>query len=156
MNNIGLLMMLSLVLLALAYRFYGRFVARYLGIEPARTTPAHTINDGVDYVPTKPLVLFGHHFASIAAAGPIIGPTLAVFYGYLPCWLWLVLGVALIGAVHDFTALFVRVRRRGKSVAEVARMSLGKLGFVLYVLFATLLCIFLAGGVLGVGGGGVG
>jgi carbon starvation protein len=150
MNNIGMLMMLSLVLLALAYRFYGRFVARYLGIEPARTTPAHTINDGVDYVPTKPLVLFGHHFASIAAAGPIIGPTLAVFYGYLPCWLWLVLGVALIGAVHDFTALFVSVRQGGKSVAEVARVSLGKLGFVLYVLFATLLCILLAAAFLGI------
>ena len=71
MNNIGVLMVLSLALLSLAYRFYGRFVARHLGIEPARTTPAHTINDGVDYVPTKPLVLFGHHFASIAAAGPI-------------------------------------------------------------------------------------
>src|ERR1041385_4213985 len=105
MNNIGLLMMLSLVLLALAYRFYGRFVARYLGIEPARTTPAHTINDGVNKLPTKPLVLFGHHFASIAAAGPIIGPTLAVFYGYLFCWPCLVAGGALAGVGPDVTAL---------------------------------------------------
>ena len=150
MNNIAVIMMLSLVLLALAYRFYGRFVARHLGIDPNQKTPAHTINDGVDYVPTKPLVLSGHHYASIAVAGPIIGPTLAVFYGYLPCWLWLVLGVALIGAVHDFTALFVSVRQGGKSVAEVARVSLGTAGFVLYILFAILLCILLAAAFLGI------
>lgn len=148
--NVAVMMIVSLALLAIAYQFYGRFVARRLGIDPSIATPAHTINDGVDYVPTKPSVLFGHHFASIAAAGPIIGPTLAVMYGYMPCWLWLVAGVILIGAVHDFTALFVSVRQGGKSMAEVARVSLGKFGFVLYVLFAILLCLLLAAAFLGI------
>lgn len=148
--NVAVVMLASLAILALAYRIYGRFVGRQLGIDPSRPTPAHTVNDGVDYVPTKPVVLFGHHFASIAAAGPIIGPTLAVFYGYLPVWLWIVLGVIFIGAVHDFTALFVSVRQGGKSVAEVARTSLGTTGFVLYVLFAILLCILVSAAFLGI------
>lgn len=148
--NVAVVMVVSLAILAVAYRVYGRFVARQLGIDPARPTPAHTVNDGVDYVPTKPVVLFGHHFASIAAAGPIIGPTLAVFYGYLPAWLWIICGVILIGAVHDFTALFVSVRQGGKSVAEVARTSLGTTGFVLYVVFAIILCVLVAAAFLGI------
>lgn len=148
--NVAVMMVLSLAALALAYRFYARLVARHLGIDPNRPTPAHTHRDGVDYVPTKPVVLFGHHFASIAAAGPIVGPTMAVLYGFLPGWLWMVLGVIFIGAVHDFTALFVSVRQGGKSVAEVARTTLGTFGFVLYVLFALLLCLLVAAAFLGI------
>jgi carbon starvation protein len=87
------------------------------------------------------LVLFGHHFAAIAAAGPIVGPTLALYFGFLPAWLWIMLGVTFIGAVHDFTALFVAVREGGRSIAEVARRTLGKPGFVFYILFAILLCL---------------
>lgn len=139
--NIGLILILTLVVLIIAYRFYGRFIARTLGVDPGRPTPAVSVNDGIDYVPTKPLVLFGHHFAAIAAAGPIVGPTLALLFGFVPAWLWILLGVTLIGAVHDFTALFVAVREGGKSVAEVARRTLGKAGFVFYVLFAILLCL---------------
>jgi carbon starvation protein len=148
--NVGLVMVVSIGILLLGYRFYSRFVARHLGVDPSRPTPATQINDGVDYVPTKPLVLFGHHFASIAAAGPIIGPSLAILYGVLPAWLWIVVGVVFIGAVHDFTALFVTVRQGGKSVAEVARSTLGTRGFVLYVMFAILLCILVAAAFLGI------
>jgi carbon starvation protein len=148
--NVAVVMIFSLGLLLLAYRFYGKFVAARLGIEPRRKTPAQEINDGVDYVPTKPLVLFGHHFASIAAAGPIVGPTLAMMFGALPVWLWIVVGVIFIGAVHDFTALFTSLRQGGKSVAEVARDSLGTAGFILFVLFAILLCVLVSAAFLGI------
>ena len=139
--NIALVMLGSSVLLVLGYRFYSGYIAGIVGIDEKRPTPATTINDGVDYVPTKPLVLFGHHFAAIAAAGPIVGPTLALYFGFMPAWLWIILGVIMIGAVHDFMALFVAVREGGKSIAEVARKTLGKGGFVFYVLFAILLCL---------------
>lgn len=139
--NVALLMLASLVLLGLGYRFYGGYIARTLGLDPSRPTPAVTRRDGMDFVPTPPAVLFGHHFASIAAAGPIVGPTLAVIYGFLPVWLWIVGGVIFIGAVHDFSALFVSIRERGSSVAEVARATLGRSGFLFYVAFALLLCI---------------
>jgi carbon starvation protein len=148
--NVAFLMLLTLILLALAYRIYGRLLAGRLGVDPARPTPAHTVNDRVDYVPTKPLVLFGHHFASIAAAGPIVGPTLAALYGFLPAWLWMVMGVIFIGAVHDFTALFISVRQGGKSVAEVARHSLGLAGFIFYILFAIILCLLVAAAFLNI------
>jgi carbon starvation protein len=148
--NVGLVMAVSLGILLLGYRFYSKIVARQLGIDPSLPTPAARINDGCDYVPTKPLVLFGHHYASIAAAGPIVGPSLAIMYGVLPAWLWVVVGVVFIGAVHDFTALFVSVRQGGKSVAEVARSSLGTSGFVLYVGFAILLCLLVAAAFLGI------
>jgi len=131
----------SLVLLVVGYVVYSRYLATVVGLDAQRPTPARTVNDGHDYVPTKPLVLFGHHFAAIAAAGPIVGPTLALYFGFVPAWLWIVLGVIMIGAVHDFMALFVAVREGGKSVAEVAKRTLGKPGFIFYVLFAILLCL---------------
>lgn len=139
--NIALVLLGSSLVLILAYRYYSRYIASIAGIDSSRPTPAHTHQDGVDYIPTKPIVLFGHHFAAIAAAGPIVGPTLALYFGFLPAWLWIILGVVMVGAVHDFMALFVAVREGGKSVAEVARKTLGKAGFVFYVLFAILLCL---------------
>ncbi|MEW5800192.1 MAG: carbon starvation protein A [Bacteroidota bacterium] len=139
--NIALVMLGSGIILAIGYRFYGYYINKVLQPDPNRPTPAHTINDGVDYVPTKPIVLFGHHFAAIAAAGPIVGPTLALYYGFLPAWFWIIFGVVLIGAMHDFTSLFIAVREGGKSVAEVARRTLGKAGFIFYVSFAILLCL---------------
>ncbi|MBI1924397.1 carbon starvation protein A, partial [Candidatus Poribacteria bacterium] len=148
--NVGLVMLVSLGILALGYKIYARIVSRWLGIDPNRPTPATEINDGIDYVPTKPLVLFGHHYASIAAAGPIIGPTMAVLYGFLPAGLWMIVGVIFIGAVHDFTALFLSVRQGGKSVAEVARSTLGPFGFILYVAFALLLCLLVSAAFLGI------
>jgi carbon starvation protein len=142
--NVGLLMLASVGVLLVGYLVYGRLIARVFGIEPERRTPAIERNDGVDYVPTHPVVLFGHHFASIAAAGPIVGPTLALMFGFVPAWAWILVGVVLIGAVHDFAALFVSIREGGRSVAEVARTTLGTAGFVLYAAFAILLCILVS------------
>lgn len=139
--NIALVLLLSSVLLLVGYYAYGAQVGRWLGVTPDRATPAVEKKDGVDYVPTAPVVLFGHHFASIAAAGPIVGPVLALIYGAAPAWLWIILGSIFIGAVHDFTALFVSVREGGESIAGVARKTLGKSGFFLFVSFAILLCI---------------
>ena len=98
----------SFVALGLAYVIYGRFLARRIfQLDDSRPTPAHTSEDGVDYVPTKTPVLFGHHFASIAGLGPILGPAIAVIWGWLPAVIWVVLGSIFIGAVHDLGALAV-------------------------------------------------
>lgn len=139
--NIAIVMLVSGMALVLAYRYYSNYISRAVGVDSNRPTPATTRNDGVDYVPTRPLVLFGHHFAAIAAAGPIVGPTLALYFGFVPAWLWIMIGVVFIGAVHDFTALFVAVREGGRSVAEVARKTLGKAGFTFYIVFAIVLCL---------------
>jgi carbon starvation protein len=113
-------------LLAAAYHFYGRFVARRLGVDDRRPTPAVEVNDGVDFVPARPFYLFPQHFSAIAAAGPIAGPILACqLFGWLPCLVWIGLGVVLIGAVHDFSALVASVRHGARSVAEIARERLG-------------------------------
>ncbi len=115
-----------LALLALGYRLYGRFISRQLQLDDTRATPAETLKDGVDYVPTPPFYLFAQHFSAIAAAGPIAGPILACqAFGWLPCLLWIGLGVVLIGAVHDFAILFASVRHGGRSIAEIARERLG-------------------------------
>jgi carbon starvation protein len=127
--------------LLLGSRFYGRWVSRRLGVDPQRPTPAVEINDGRDFVPTRAPVLFAHHFATIAGAGPILGPTIALLYGFGPGWLWIVVGGILFGAVHDMTALFASVRQRGRSMAEVARASLGNAGFALFVLFTLVLIV---------------
>src|SRR6187455_2173384 len=112
--------------LALGYRFYGRFVAAQFGLDDARPTPAVTLEDGEDFVPTRPFYLLGQHFSAIAAAGPIAGPILACqMFGWLPCLLWIGLGVVLIGAVHDFASLAASVRHGATSVAEITREHLG-------------------------------
>ncbi len=115
-----------LLLLVCAYRLYGGWVARQFIIDDARITPANQVNDGVDFVPTKPFYLFGQHFSAIAAAGPIAGPILACqAFGWLPCLIWIGLGVVLIGAVHDFASLTASVRHGATSIAEIAREHLG-------------------------------
>jgi carbon starvation protein len=124
--TLALLAIGFLVLLAAAYRLYGGWVASYFKLDDTRTTPAHRVNDGVDFVPTKPFYLFGQHFSAIAAAGPIAGPILACqAFGWLPCLLWIGLGVVLIGAVHDFTGLAASVRHGATSIAEITREHLG-------------------------------
>jgi carbon starvation protein len=137
--NIAVAMLLSIAGLTIGFFTWGKYVARKSGINPNLPTPAVRINDGVDYVPTKPIVLLGHHYASIAAAGPIIGPILALIYGFVPAWLWLMLGVIFVGAVHDFSALFVSVRENGRSIAHIAKKTLGNTGFALFLSFAILL-----------------
>jgi len=117
----------ALCILAIAYRFYSAFLAaRVAALDDSRVTPAHVFNDGQNYHPTKKWVLFGHHFAAISGAGPLIGPVLAIQYGYFPGLLWLVIGVCLAGAVQDMLVLAASVRRGGKSLAEIARAELGR------------------------------
>src|SRR5437016_9015778 len=117
----------ALGVLAIAYRYYSAFLAAKVAVlDDARVTPAHRFEDGQNYDPTNKWVLFGHHFAAIAGAGPLIGPVLAIQYGYMPGLLWLVIGVCLAGAVQDMLVLAASVRRGGKSLAEIARTELGK------------------------------
>ncbi|HEV3437764.1 MAG TPA: carbon starvation protein A [Gemmata sp.] len=119
-------MILVLVCLTLAYRYYSAFLAAKVAVlDNSRITPAHRLNDGQNYHPTNKWVLFGHHFAAISGAGPLIGPVLAIQYGFMPGLLWLVIGVCLAGAVQDMLVLAASVRRDGKSLAEIARAELG-------------------------------
>ena len=112
--------------LAIAYRYYSAFIAaRIMSLDDSRTTPAHIRNDGQNYHPTHRLVLFGHHFAAITGAGPLIGPVLAAQFGYAPGLIWIVSGVCLAGAVHDFIMLWASVRHGGRSLAEITRMEIG-------------------------------
>lgn len=112
---------------AIGYRFYAKYIAtKVLELDDNRATPALTQNDGRDFCPTNKVVLFGHHFAAIAGAGPLVGPILAAQMGYLPSMIWIVVGVVLAGAVHDFTVLFVSMRRNGKSLPEIIKMEMGR------------------------------
>jgi carbon starvation protein len=121
------LMLFVLVCLAVAYRYYSAFLAaKVAALDDSRVTPAHLHNDGQNYHPTSKWVLFGHHFAAISGAGPLIGPVLAIQYGYMPGLLWLVIGVCLAGAVQDMLVLAASVRRGGKSLAQIALTELGK------------------------------
>ena len=120
-------MLLALAVLAIAYRYYSAFLAaKVLALDPARTTPAHLRNDGQNYHPTHRWVLFGHHFAAITGAGPLVGPVLAAQFGFLPGYMWILFGVVLGGAVHDFVILTASVRRGGRSLAEMAREEIGQ------------------------------
>jgi carbon starvation protein len=120
------ILLFVLCILAIAYRYYSAFLAaKVAALDDSRLTPAHLYNDGQNYHPTNKWVLFGHHFAAISGAGPLIGPVLAIQYGYMPGLLWLVVGVCLAGAVQDMLVLAASVRRGGKSLAEIARAELG-------------------------------
>jgi carbon starvation protein len=144
MNGL-LLLVISVIVLGLAYLLYGRFLARSWGINPARKTPAHEFEDGKEYVPTSPAVVFGYEFASIAGAGPINGPIIAAMFGWLPALLWLLLGSALFGAVHDFAALYTSVKNKGKSIGYIIELYVGKTGKRLFLIFVWLFSILIAG-----------
>ena len=147
--NAAVLLVVAAVLFFLAYRFYARFIAKLFGENDQTPTPACSLKDDCDYVPTKPLVLFGHHFASIAGGGPIIGPTTALLFGFMPVWLWAVLGTIFIGCVHDMTTLFASVREKGKSISEIAKASLGNTGFFLFISFTILMLLLVTSAFLG-------
>jgi carbon starvation protein len=129
----------SAAVLILVGRYYSRFLARSWGEDPSRLTPAERLSDGRDYVPTPTPIVFAHHFASIAGAGPIVGPVLALCFGWGPALLWVVLGGLLIGGVHDYLAAFMSVRNDGQSVATIARRLLGRGPFVALMLFLILM-----------------
>ena len=141
--NGALLLFLGCVCFLLAYFGYSRFVAKALRLDPDRKTPAHTMRDGVDYVPAHPAVLFGHHFATIAGAGPIIGPVLAAQFGWASVALWVVLGCIFIGAMHDMVTLFLSVRHEGKSIGSIIESVMGRPGKMIFLLFcfATLVLV---------------
>src|SRR5271163_655781 len=137
----------ALAVLAIAYRYYSAFLAtKVLVLDDARITPAHTCNDGQNFHPTNRWVLFGHHFAAITGAGPLIGPVLAAQFGFYPGFLWILFGVVLAGAVHDFVILVASTRRGGRSLAEIAREELGpRLGLVTAIAILFIIVIALAG-----------
>ncbi|MDD4888689.1 MAG: carbon starvation CstA family protein [Phycisphaerae bacterium] len=125
----------SVLVLGIGGRFYSRFLSRQIGSEPTRVTPAIANADGRDYVPTPTGVVFAHHFAAIAGAGPILGPVMAIIYGWVPALIWIVVGGLLIGGVHDYLATHMAMREGGQSIAVVARRYLGKDAFVALMLF---------------------
>jgi carbon starvation protein len=140
----GLVLIASIIVFVLiAYVTYGALIARKLGIDPARKTPAHTKSDNIDYVPTNRFVVLGHHFASIAGAGPIVGPVLAAAFGWLPVYLWILVGGIFMGAVHDFASTVASLRHDGKSIGEIIRMYIGERGkkYFLVFGFATMLLV---------------
>jgi len=119
----------------LGYRYYSRYIERLYNSNPLDQTPSHRYNDGIDYVPTKKNMLFGHHFTSIAGAAPIIGPCIAVYWGWLPAVIWVVFGTVFMGAVHDFCTLVISLRHEGKSIADIAGHVINRRVRVMFLLF---------------------
>jgi len=130
------ILLIALALFVFAYFLYGRFLEKRYGVDDSRPTPSHTDYDGVDRVPAHKAVLFGHHFSSIAGAGPIVGPIIAaVAFGWLPALLWVILGAIFIGGTHDFSALIASVRHKARSIAEVAKEYMSPLAYKLFLSF---------------------
>ena len=136
-----IILIIGVVLLALGYIFYGSWLAKQWGVDPNKETPAHTNYDGTDFVPANPAVLMGHHFSSIAGAGPINGPIQAAVFGWLPVFLWVVIGGIFFGAMHDFGSLFASIRHNGGSIGEVIKDSMGPRAQKLFIIFALLVLI---------------
>ena len=139
--NAVVILLVGIVILVLGYIFYGGWLAKQWGVDPKRTTPAHELEDGNDYVPAKAPVLMGHHFSSIAGAGPINGPIQAAVFGWVPVMLWVLIGGIFFGAVHDFGALFASVRNKGQSIGEVIAESIGSRAKKLFLTFSYLTLI---------------
>lgn len=135
------LILLAIAIFVVAYLTYGRYLAKQWGIDPKQSTPAHEMADGVDYCPAKTPVLMGHHFSSIAGAGPINGPIQAAFFGWIPVFLWIVIGGIFFGAVQDFGSIFVSIRHKGKSLGEVIEENIGHRCKVLFTVFAWLVLL---------------
>ncbi|SFB73628.1 carbon starvation CstA family protein [Butyrivibrio sp. YAB3001] len=136
--NAAVLLIVSIVILAAGYVFYGGWLAKQWGIDPSRKTPAHELEDGMDYVPAKTPVVMGHHFSSIAGAGPINGPIQAAVFGWVPVLLWVLIGGIFFGGVHDFGALFASLRNKGQSIGEIINSSMGKGAKKLFLTFGYL------------------
>ncbi len=141
--NGAVLLTISIIVLILGYLSYGRWLARKWGVDPSRKTPAHTECDGVDFVPAKPSVLLGHHFSSIAGAGPITGPIQAAVFGWIPVTLWVLIGGLFFGAVHDFGSMLASVRNKGRSIGELISESMGTRAKRMFLIFAYLTLILL-------------
>ena len=136
--NILVVLLISLVVLCAGYMVYGRWLAKEWGVDPSRKTPAHELEDGVDYVPARAAVLMGHHFSSIAGAGPINGPIQAAIFGWVPVMLWVIIGGIFFGGLHDFGALFASIRNKGQSIGVVISETMGQKAKRLFLVFAWL------------------
>ncbi len=136
-----LIILAAIVLLVLGYIFYGSWLAKEWGVDESRKTPAIEMEDGVDYVAAKPAVLMGHHFSSIAGAGPINGPIQAAVFGWVPVFLWCIIGGIFFGGLQDFGSLFASVRHEGKSVGEIIKDTMGDKAKKLFIIFALLVLI---------------
>lgn len=130
-----LLLLGAIAWFALMYFVVGRGIERLFGIDASRKTPAFALRDGRDYEPAHPMVLFGHHFAGIAGAGPIVGPIIALKYGWAPALAWILLGCVFLGAFHDFAAMFISIRHEGKSIAGIVEKVIGRCGRQVFILF---------------------
>jgi len=139
--SIILILLVAIVVLAIGYVTYGSWLAKQWGVDPNHETPAHTSYDGKDFVPANPAVLMGHHFSSIAGAGPINGPIQAAVFGWVPVFLWVVIGGIFFGAMHDFGALFASIRHNGGSIGEIIKENIGVRAQRLFIIFALLVLI---------------
>ena len=139
--NAAVLLIASAAVLVAGYVFYGGWLARQWGIDPKRKTPAHELKDGMDYVPAKTPVVMGHHFSSIAGAGPITGPIGAAAFGWIPCTLWILIGGIFMGGVHDFGALIASLRHGGMSIGEIISANMSKRAKMLFLCFSYLTLI---------------
>lgn len=141
---LAVILIAALILFILAYRFYGSWISRQLNLDDKHAVPSEYMYDGTDYVPARTPVLFGHHFSSIAGAGPIVGPVLAaLFFGWLPAVIWIILGSILIGGVHDFGSMVASIRHKAHSVAELAKDYMTPLSFRLFLAFIWLTMVYL-------------
>jgi len=141
--NAAVIAIVVIALYLVGYRYYSKFISeKVYGVREGEPTPAHQLRDGVDYVPADRHILFGHHFASIAGAAPIIGPAIAVFWGWVPAIIWVVFGTIFIGAVHDFGALVISARNRGRSVGDLAGIFISPRGRILFLLIVCFLVFF--------------
>jgi len=134
--NAGIILGFAIAVFIIAYKTYGNYVTSVVELDDSNTTPAYKLNDGIDYVPAQTEVLFGHHFATIAGAGPIVGPILAIYFGWLPALVWIIFGTIFVGGVHDFLALVASMRHEGRSIGSIIEQYIGKSGKKLFLLFS--------------------
>jgi len=144
------LLVIAIIVFLTAYRGYGNFLSRKLEVDDDNDTPSHIQEDGVDFVPAKKPVLFGHHFASIAGVGPIVGPVLAVAFGWVPVYVWILFGAVFFGGVHDYSSIILSIRHKGKTLGAIIESYVGTSGKNLYLIFtwATLLLVIAVFGII--------
>lgn len=130
------LLVVSAIILITAYFTYGKYVYKKFGLDDSRKAPSHTYSDGIDYVPSKPIVVLGHHFASIAGAGPIVGPIIAITFGWIPAVIWILVGGIFFGAVHDLGSMAASLRNQGKSIGVIIEKNIGRKGKQLFIVFS--------------------
>src|SRR5699024_6808872 len=139
-----LVAIIGMVVLALGYRYYSKYIAeKIFRLDPNYKTPAHRFNEGVDFVPTNKLVLWGHHFTSVAGAAPILGPAIAVYWGWIPAVWWVVLGTVFAAGVHDFGTLVLSVRNKGQSIGTLAHKLVGQRAKILFLFIILILVLMI-------------